>query len=85
MDMKTVKIVCALLILILVAGGSFLLGRMTAPSSEPSVTFYATIDKIPRNLLTVSELEINDINTRGHFSFTVRYGAGMAVHRAFPG
>lgn len=39
--------------------------------AEPSVTFYAEIQKIQDNYMLVEGLEINDINTRGSFDFSI--------------
>ena len=70
--MKALKILCLIIAFAVTAGASFALGRITADtSSVPSVTFYATIDDISGNHLTVSGLEVNDINTRGQFTFSI--------------
>lgn len=53
-------------VLILTAAVSFFIGRYTAPKTE-SVTFYATIDHISGNNITVTGLPVNDINSRGQF------------------
>lgn len=64
-------------ILVLVAVAAFLIGRLTANKDYswlPSVsgqTFYAKILEIDGNYFHVEGLEINDINHRGEFTFTV--------------
>lgn len=70
--MKALKILCLIIAFAVTAGASFALGRITADTlAVPSVTFYATIDDISGNHLTVSGLEVNDINTRGQFTFSI--------------
>lgn len=63
------KIVAILLAIVLVTG-AFFLGRGTA-SEIWTNTFYATILEKNGNHLVVQGLEVNDINTRGQFQFTV--------------
>ena len=67
---KTVLTAGLILLLGLAALGGFLAGRKTAVPVT-GTTFYGVIDKIDGNYLTVSGLEVNDINSRGQFQFTV--------------
>lgn len=55
------------------AAGSFFIGRRSAPNAESvgSATFYATVTGIDGPSLQVEGLDINDINYRGEFTFTV--------------
>ena len=59
-----------ILFLALAALGGFLIGRKTA-APVMGTTFYGVIDDMKGNSLTVSGLDINDINSRGRFHFTV--------------
>lgn len=60
-----------------IAGVFYFIGYKAACSrtenSELPVpqTFYATISKIQDNVLTVTGMEINDINFRGEFCFSI--------------
>lgn len=57
--------------LLAVALFSFVLGRSTAPASLLGETFYATVDRTEGDSLAVTGLEINDVNHRGAFTFSV--------------
>lgn len=67
---KAIKWILLLFLLFLAAAGGFLLGRNSLPEQE-SNTFYATIDAVEGKNLLVSGLDVNDINFRGRFSFSV--------------
>ena len=78
--MKTFqKTIIAVIVLIAVAVGFYLVGYKTAydrieespGSSGIPQTFYATITEINGNDFTVEGLDINDINYRGAFTFSV--------------
>ena len=60
----------AAVLLLAAAAGGFALGRATAPAPD-SATFYAVIDEIDGSALTVTGLAVNDINSRGQFTFSV--------------
>ena len=64
---KTVSIV---IIICCVAVISYLVGRLNAPDMNTK-TFYATVESINGNSFVVQGLEVNDINSRGQFTFTV--------------
>lgn len=64
---KTVGIV---IIICCVAVISYLVGRLNAPDVNTK-TFYATVESINGNSFVVQGLEVNDINSRGQFTFTV--------------
>ena len=50
----------------------YLAGLKSADDSyQPQQTFYATISDISGNTLTVRGMEVNDINFRSEFSFTI--------------
>ena len=57
--------------LLAVALFAFALGRSTAPASHMGETFYATVDRAAGDSLAVTGLEINDVNHRGAFTFSV--------------
>lgn len=75
------------LLLFGVVVGAFFLGRASNPESfTKTSTFYAIIEKVEdKTTYTVSGLEINDINHRGQFVFTVdedtalRWGASDRI------
>jgi len=78
--MKTFqKIIIVVIVLIAVAVGGYFVGYKTAydrtegspGSSSIPQTFYATITEINGNDFTVEGLDINDINYRGAFTFSV--------------
>lgn len=78
--MKTFqKIIIVVIVLIAVAVGGYFVGYKTAydrtegspSSSSIPRTFYATITEINGNDFTVEGLDINDINYRGAFTFSV--------------
>ena len=50
---------------------AFQAGRASALGPSPGQTFYAVIDQIDGSFLTVTGLEVNDINHRGQFTFSV--------------
>ena len=53
-----------------------------APAARPQ-TFYATVSDIRDNAVTVTGMEVNDINFRGEFCFSVTDGNHMAVYGYF--
>ena len=59
------------LTLLAVALFAFVLGRSTAPASPLEETFYATVDRVEGDSLAVTGLEVNDVNHRGAFTFSV--------------
>lgn len=67
------KFVIALLCYtIVIAGVFYFIGRKAAYNhAEDLQTFYATISDIDHNTFTVKGMEINDINFRGRFSFSI--------------
>ena len=79
---KTIGFVIALLwYSIMIAGVFYFLGykaayrRMENTTSELSTqTFYATISHIQNNTFTVTGMEVNDINFRGRFRFSIAEG-----------
>lgn len=75
---QKVKFIIALLCYsVLIAGVFYVLGYKIAYSrfekgdSLRSQTFYATITDIKDNRLTIKGMDINDINYRGEFCFSV--------------
>ena len=60
-----------LLTLLAAALLAFLAGRVSAPSQPLGQTFYASVDQISGSSLAVTGLEVNDINHRGEFTFSV--------------
>ena len=81
---KVLKIAVALLLVLLIAAGGFLLGRKTAVREGETPyatavmsgkTFYATVDDIRGGGMKVIGLEENDINHRGAFSFSLKDSA----------
>ena len=60
-----------LLTLLAAALLAFLAGRVSAPSQPLGQTFYASVDQINGSSLAVTGLEVNDINHRGEFTFSV--------------
>ncbi len=61
---------------LLLCGGAFFLGRLTA-REEPSVTFYGEILSREGDFFHVEGLDVNDVNHRGEFTFTFSGGAGL--------
>ncbi len=57
-------------IVMLLLVGAFALGRMTAPAVD-SKTFYAVIDRTDGVHFQVTGLEVNDINHRWQFHFSL--------------
>lgn len=82
MNRKTVGFVIALLWYnIMIAGVFYFLGykvaysRMESSASKLATqTFYATISDIQNNTFTVTGMEVNDINFRGSFRFSIADG-----------
>ena len=69
-------IIFVLLYSVVIAGIFYLVGYSTANRRSEnhftqSQTFYATISNIQDNVITVKGMEVNDINFRGNFSFSV--------------
>ena len=60
-----------LLTLLAAALLAFQAGRAAAPNQPLGQTFYAAIDQIGGSSLAVTGLEVNDINHRGEFTFSV--------------
>lgn len=83
---KQTKIIISTVTLVLVAATFFLLGRLTANKDYswlPSVsgqTFYAKILKVDGNYFHVEGLEVNDINHRGEFTFTITEDTVLEWH-----
>jgi hypothetical protein len=73
---KTVGIV---IIICCVAAISYLVGRLNAPDVNTK-TFYATVESINGNSFVVQGLEVNDINSRGQFTFTVEDTTALEWH-----
>ncbi len=73
---KTVGIV---IIICCVAVISYLVGRLNAPDVNTK-TFYATVESINGNSFVVQGLEVNDINSRGQFTFTVDDTTALEWH-----
>lgn len=73
---KTVSIV---IIICCVAVISYLVGRLNAPDMNTK-TFYATVESINGNSFVVQGLEVNDINSRGQFTFTVEDTTALEWH-----
>ena len=65
---KLIKSISIVAMMCCVAIISFLVGKMSTMGTE---TFYASIESINDNFFIVQGLEVNDINKRGHFKFTV--------------
>lgn len=71
---KTVRksVIALLCYTIVIAGVFYYVGRKAAFNHEEDLqTFYATISDIGNNTFTVKGMEINDINFRGRFCFSV--------------
>lgn len=73
---KTVGIV---IIICCVAVISYLVGRLNAPDVNTK-TFYATVESINGNSFVVQGLEVNDINSRGQFTFIVDDTTALEWH-----
>ncbi len=82
MSKKRIGIAIALLCYsLMIAGVFFFLGykaaynRMESSASAlETQTFYATISDIQNNTFTVIGMEVNDINFRGNFRFSIAEG-----------
>lgn len=68
---------CVILIALLLM--AFLLGRLTVPKENQN-TFYATIENISGQEFLVKGLEVNDVNYRGEFRFSVDDGTDLIWH-----
>lgn len=83
---KHKKIIIFAISLFAVAIAAFFVGRLTANRNYnwlPSVsgqTFYAKILKVDGNYLHVEGLEVNDINHRGEFTFTIDENTMLEWH-----
>lgn len=69
--MKKIFYIISFVLLLSLAGiGGFFIGKST---NQPVIgtTFYAVIDDIRDQNIWVSGLDINDINSRGEFYFTI--------------
>jgi hypothetical protein len=79
---KTIGYIIALLwYSIMIAGVFYFLGYKVAysrmensASALETQTFYATISDIQNNTFTVTGMEVNDINFRGNFRFSIAEG-----------
>ncbi len=72
MSKKIMFTIGAILLIIIAFVGGYWVGRNNSNTKmNNSTTFYATIKEIKDNSLLVSGLEINDINSRGDFSFSI--------------
>ena len=65
-----------ILLCVLIAAGFYLIGYQTAKTEVPFVqqtaqTFYAEITDLNGDQFAVQGLEVNDINFRGEFTFSV--------------
>lgn len=68
MRKKLIKSISIVVIMCCIAIIAYSAGKMSATGTE---TFYATIESINDNFLIVQGLEVNDINKRGQFQFSV--------------
>lgn len=74
--MKKWQIISIVATCVVLFGGGFWIGRISAPEVQPTdaasdstqQTFYATIAENNGTYLLVDGLEINDINSRGRFT-----------------
>ena len=73
---KTIGIIA---IICCVAIISYFAGKLST-SNMDTETFYASIESINDNFFIVQGLEVNDINNRGHFKFTVDDGTTFEWH-----
>ncbi len=75
-----------ILLLFILAAGSFFAGRLTVGQAETPLsvydctTFYATIESVDGNMLLVEGLPVNDINTRSKFWLTVGESTRLLWH-----
>lgn len=67
---KIVSIICSAVLLAVAFWGGYFVGRQNQRQITGS-TFYAVIEEKKGAYMLVSGLSINDINSRGKFSFTV--------------
>lgn len=74
---KFIKSISIVAIMCCVAIISFFAGRMSNMGAE---TFYASIESINDNFFIVQGLEVNDINKRGQFKFSVDEGTTFEWH-----
>lgn len=80
---KPMKMICAIVILLAVAAGGFFAGRVSVgeqPAPLFAQTFYATVEQIGDGWLLVEGLEVNDINHRSQFTFSVREDTKLMWH-----
>ncbi|MBO5741229.1 MAG: hypothetical protein J6R54_04535, partial [Bacteroidaceae bacterium] len=68
---KSIKIICAIVVLLAVAAGGFFAGRASVKEVYTQ-TFYASVEQIGDGWILVEGLEVNDINHRGAFYRTRR-------------
>lgn len=76
MNGKTMRYAATAALMIMIAAGAYLLGYKTAydrmdRAAYDTETFYAVITDISDSSITVRGMEINDINFRGRFTFSV--------------
>ena len=76
---KLIKSIGIVAIMCCVAIISFFAGKMST-SDMGAETFYASIESINDNFFIVQGLEVNDINKRGHFKFSVDDGTTFEWH-----
>ena len=77
---KSIKIICAVVVLLVVAAGGFSAGRVSVEDSGYQQTFYATVEQIGDGGILVEGLEVNDINHRGAFYLAVREETVLVWH-----
>ena len=79
---KPVKIILAIVVLLVIASGGFFAGRASVGQAGDShgQTFYATIEQIGDGWLLVEGLEVNDINHRSQFTFSIREDTKLMWH-----
>jgi len=70
MTKKPAKTILFILLAVIILCGTFLLGRITAPVPL-TTTFYAVIESADGTHFLVDGLEVNDINSRGAFRFSI--------------
>lgn len=68
---KIVFVLCAAVLLFAAAALGYFAGKKSADPVVTGTTFYAVIEEINGTSFLVDGLEINDINSRGEFYFTV--------------
>ena len=80
---KPMKMICDIVILLAVAAGGFFAGRVSVgeqPAPLFAQTFYAIVEQIGDGWLLVEGLEVNDINHRSKFTFSIREDTMLVWH-----